>query len=104
MKIGVSSYSFRKYILDTKCDYFKVCDIAKEIGFDGIKLIGVGARMYGMDTMLSDYLDVKVEFIDDPLRSPLAGAYKVLKNPKLLQNEQYQFKSIQNLIVDSDNI
>ena len=29
MKIGVSSYSFRKYILQTKCDYFKICDIAK---------------------------------------------------------------------------
>jgi len=79
-------------------------DIVADISVDGIKLIGGGARMYGMDTMLSDYLDVKVEFIDDPLRSPLAGAYKVLKNPKLLQNGQYQFKSIQNLIIDSENI
>ena len=34
MKIGVSSYSFGKYIRETGCDYFKVCDIAKEIGCD----------------------------------------------------------------------
>lgn len=39
MKIGVSSYSFLKYIKNEKCDYFKICDIAKEIGFDGIEFI-----------------------------------------------------------------
>ena len=41
MKIGVSSYSFSKYIRETGCDYFKVCDIAKEIGFDGIEFVGL---------------------------------------------------------------
>ncbi|MBE6650383.1 MAG: sugar phosphate isomerase/epimerase [Ruminococcaceae bacterium] len=41
MKIGVSSYSFGKYIRETGCDYFKVCDIAKEIGFDGIEFTGL---------------------------------------------------------------
>lgn len=41
MKIGVSSYSFRKYLVETKCDYFKICDIAKEIGFDGIEFVGL---------------------------------------------------------------
>ena len=35
MKLGVSSYSFRKYLLATKCDYIKMCDLAKEMGFDG---------------------------------------------------------------------
>ncbi len=39
MKIGVSSYSFAKYIKAEKCDYFKICDIAKEIGFDGIEFV-----------------------------------------------------------------
>ena len=37
MKLGVSSYSFRKYILKEKCDYIKICDLAKEMGFDGIE-------------------------------------------------------------------
>ena len=37
MKLGVSSYSFRKYIIATGCDYIKVCDIAKELGFSGIE-------------------------------------------------------------------
>ncbi len=39
MKIGVSSYSFSKYFASEGCDYFKICDIAKDIGFDGIEFI-----------------------------------------------------------------
>lgn len=37
MKVGVSSYSFRKYALATGASYFDICDKAKEIGFDGIE-------------------------------------------------------------------
>lgn len=39
MKIGVSSYSFSKYIDNAGCDYFHLCDKAKELGFDGIDFI-----------------------------------------------------------------
>ena len=48
MKIGVSSYSFRKYILETKCDYFKICDLAKEMGFDGIEFTPLEEKSYGI--------------------------------------------------------
>ena len=48
MKIGVSSYSFSKYITDTKCDYFKVCDMAKELGFDGIEFIDLDNKSWGI--------------------------------------------------------
>ena len=41
MKIGVSSYSFTKYVKETKCDYHAICDIAKGIGFDGIEFINL---------------------------------------------------------------
>ena len=50
MKIGVSSYSFRKYILETKCDYFKICDLAKEMGFDGIEFTPLEEAAYGITT------------------------------------------------------
>lgn len=50
MKIGVSSYSFRKYILSTHCDYFKICDIAKEIGFEGIEFIDLDNKEFGITT------------------------------------------------------
>ena len=37
MKIGVSSYSFAKYMKSTDCDYVKICDIAKEMGFETLE-------------------------------------------------------------------
>lgn len=41
MKVGVSSYSFHKYINATGCDLFAVVDKAKEIGFDGIEFLNL---------------------------------------------------------------
>jgi len=48
MKIGVSSYSFAKYLTDTQCGYKKICDIAKEIGYDGIEFIGLVNEKWGI--------------------------------------------------------
>lgn len=48
MKLGVSSYSFRKYILQEKCDYIKICDLAKEMGFDGIEFTPLEDKSYGI--------------------------------------------------------
>ena len=39
MKIGVSSYSFSKYMQATGANYIDICNIAKEYGFDGIEFI-----------------------------------------------------------------
>ena len=39
MKYCVTTYSFSKHINQTKCDYFKICDLTKEMGFDGIEFI-----------------------------------------------------------------
>lgn len=41
MKLGVSSYSFSKHLAATKCGYEAICDIAKEIGFEGIEFINL---------------------------------------------------------------
>ena len=50
MKIGVSSYSFRKYIESTKCNYIDICNLAKEFGFDGIEFIDLDNRGFGITT------------------------------------------------------
>ena len=50
MKLGVSSYSFRKYLLKEKCDYIKICDLAKEMGFDGIEFTPLDDPAYGITT------------------------------------------------------
>lgn len=41
MKIGVSSYSFNKYVAATGASLFDLCDKAKEIGFDGIEFTDI---------------------------------------------------------------
>ncbi len=79
-------------------------DVVADISADGIYLLGGGARLFGMDKMLSDYLDIKVNFIDDPRRGALHGADRVLKNPKLVKNSDYQMRSIQNLIVNPEDL
>ena len=38
MKFGVTTYSYSK-ILKQECDYIKICDITKEMGFDGIEFV-----------------------------------------------------------------
>ncbi len=48
MKIGVSSYSFSSYMRHTGCDYIKICDIAKEIGFDGIEFVDLDPAVSGL--------------------------------------------------------
>ena len=50
MNFSVSSYSFNKYILNTKCDYFKICDLAKEMGFGGIEFTPLENERYGITT------------------------------------------------------
>ncbi len=39
MKFGVSSYSFAHYMDATGCDYLKICELAKQIGYDAIEFI-----------------------------------------------------------------
>ena len=47
MKIGVSSYSFSHYMKTTGCNYLDICDIAKEIGFDGIEFTDLDTAISG---------------------------------------------------------
>ena len=56
MKIGVSSYSFRKYMLTTGASYIDICDKAKELGFEFLeshneRLKGV-SRMRSLEILL----------------------------------------------------
>lgn len=47
MKIGVSAYSFKKYMDQTRCNYIDICNIAKEIGYDGIEFIDLDPEISG---------------------------------------------------------
>ena len=50
MKIGVSSYSLRKHAAATKCSYVDLCNIAKEMGFEGIEFVNLDNKDYTMGT------------------------------------------------------
>ena len=47
MRIGVSSYSFETYMRQSGCDYIKICDIAKEMGYEGIEFIDLDEKISG---------------------------------------------------------
>ena len=51
MKIGVSSYSFSKYMKASGCNYLAICDLAKEMGFDGIEFTDLLPEVSGCDAM-----------------------------------------------------
>ena len=51
MKIGVSAYSFAKYMKNTGCNYLAICDIAKEIGYDGIEFIDLDPAVSGKEPL-----------------------------------------------------
>jgi sugar phosphate isomerase/epimerase len=53
MKIGVSSYSFSHYMRQSQCDYFHLCDLAKEMGFEGIEFIDLNTQIQPAPDMIS---------------------------------------------------
>lgn len=75
-------------------------DVLADIMADGIHLTGGGSLLYGMDTMLSQFTGIKVTRADNPGQSAVRGAGKALKNPRLIQNGDYLFRSIQDLIIE----
>lgn len=51
MKIGVSSYSFARYMREKGANYIDICNLAKEIGYDGIEFIDLDPAISGKDVM-----------------------------------------------------
>lgn len=47
MKFSVSSYSFDKYMRTAGADYYKICDLSKEMGFDAIEFTELDDRFNG---------------------------------------------------------
>ena len=51
MKLGVSSYSFSKYMKATGANYFDVCNKAKELGYDAIEFIDLSLEVQPADSV-----------------------------------------------------
>ena len=83
MKIGVSSYSFVGYIDELeentgkKCDYFHLCDKAKELGFEGIEFVGLdlkGLAKEGTELAVAKEIRAYCEKIELPVIAYTVGA------------------------------
>ena len=76
MKIGVSSYSFSKYMQQTGADYFAVCDLAKKMGYDAIEFIDLSLEVQPADSLAELAKDIRrhCEEIDLPIAAYTVGA------------------------------
>ena len=76
MKIGVSSYSFSKYMQQTGADYFAVCDLAKKMGYDAIEFIDLSLEVQPAGSLaeLAKAIRRHCEEIDLPIAAYTVGA------------------------------
>lgn len=76
MKIGVSSYSFSKYMRETGANYFKISDIAKEMGFEGIEFIDLSLEVQPAESQLALAKEIRAycESIGLPIVAYTIGA------------------------------
>ena len=76
MKIGVSSYSFSKYMRETGANYFKIADIAKEMGFEGIEFIDLSLDVQPAESQLALAKEIRAycESISLPIVAYTIGA------------------------------
>ena len=76
MKIGVSSYSFSKYMNQTKADYFTICDLAKKMGYDVIEFIDLSLEVQPAEslTKLAKAIHRHCEEIDLPIAAYTVSA------------------------------
>ena len=72
-------------------------DLIADIKNDGFYLTGGGSQIYGMDTLLSEFIGAKVHTVDDPAYSVVKGAAAALRHSDSLKNINYQIRSIMEL-------
>jgi rod shape-determining protein MreB len=75
-------------------------DIVADVMNDGIYLTGGTSLMNGMSELVEQYFGTKVHIDSDPTHSVVRGAAIALKNPKLLGNVDFQYRSIKELAVE----
>lgn len=75
-------------------------DIVADIISDRIYVTGGGSLINGMCDLLSENINADVYIRNDAEYSVVKGAQVALKQPKLIENIDYQLKNIQDLIVE----
>ena len=73
-----------------------VGDIAK----DGLILTGGGSLIRGMKDLMEYNIGIKAQLVGDPKLCVAYGISKALKNFDLLKNGDYEFRSLQDLVIE----
>lgn len=74
-------------------------ELYSDICNEGILLTGGGAKLFGLDRVLSQRLGIKVTLAADPENCAAKGAGYILKNMKKLEDNGYSFRSRENMLV-----
>ncbi len=72
-------------------------DLLADIKNDGFYLAGGGSKIFGMDKLLSEFLETKAKTLEDPEYSVVKGAASALRNSNSIKNINYQLRSIKEL-------
>ncbi len=83
MKTSVSSYSYLKYMRSTGADLFKICDLAKKTGFDGIEFtrLNEDGRSFDETRKLASELKSHCDEIGLPIVAYAVGANFLCQDP-----------------------
>ncbi len=74
MKLGVSNYSFGKYMRETGCSMEEICDLTKKIGFDCIDFTQDSVKGYDDPVARAKELRAYCDSIDLPIGAYTMGA------------------------------
>lgn len=72
-------------------------DLVADIKQKGLHLVGGGSKMFGLASLISEYIGIEVITYDEPELSLVKGAAVALSKPELLKNINYQARSIKEL-------
>lgn len=72
-------------------------ELVADIYTKGLILTGGGSKLYGLEKMLSDKLDISVRLAKEPELCVANGLGYIIKHKKFLKNNGYKFSTIENI-------
>ena len=75
-------------------------DLVADIMNEGMYLTGGSSLINGMPQLLEEYLGTKVHTSSDPTHSVVRGMAIALKHPELLENVDFQYRTIKELAIE----
>lgn len=75
-------------------------ELVGDISTDGIMLTGGGSLIHGMSELLQRYTGIKAAVVKDATTCVARGTGKALENPDLLENGDYEFRSLHDLTIE----